>query len=198
MNERIDPLDDISSVLDSIFGTDIEVPAEPPDEMLDTLKAIQVHLSLIDKRLSDIESLLSSKVEEGAVDSKRVITPETVKVDDLKKILEKDPEYYTDEDISTISAFLVKLASDGKDSKNKTDTQEVVKFVKLYSDFINSHGLFKFVDLYKKVLNKDVFNLIIKDAVRYMSLKIFDTETQTNTLNSEFKPRTTDLERKVF
>ena len=164
MNERIDPLDDISSVLDSIFGTGIEVPAEPSDEMLDTLKAIQVHLSLIDKRLSD-ESLLSSKVEEGAVDSKRVITPETVKVDDLKKILEKDPEYYTDEDISTISAFLVKLASDGKDSKNKTDTQEVVKFVKLYSDFINSHGLFKFVDLYKKALNKDVFNLVIKSAI---------------------------------
>ena len=34
--------------------------------------------------------------------------------------------------------------------------------------------------------------------VRYMSQKIFDTETQTNTLNSEFKSRTTELERKVF
>lgn len=164
MNERIDPLDDISSVLDSIFGTDMEVSPNPSDEMLDTLKAIQVHLSLIDKRLGDIENIISSKVEEVA-DNKRVITPETVKVDDLKKILEKNPEFYTNEDISTISAFLVKLASDGKDSKNKTDVQEVIKFVKLYSDFIDSQGLFKFVDLYKKVLNKDVFNLVIKSAI---------------------------------
>ena len=164
MNERIDPLDDISSVLDSIFGTDMEVSPNPSDEMLDTLKAIQVHLSLIDKRLGDIENIISSKVEEVA-DNKRVITPETVKVDDLKKILEKNPEFYTNEDISTISAFLVKLASDGKDSKNKTDVQEVIKFVKLYSDFIDSQGLFKFVDLYKKVLNKDVFNLVIKRAI---------------------------------
>ena len=164
MNERIDPLDYISSVLDSIFGTDMEVSPNPSDEMLDTLKAIQVHLSLIDKRLGDIENIISSKVEEVA-DNKRVITPETVKVDDLKKILEKNPEFYTNEDISTISAFLVKLASDGKDSKNKTDVQEVIKFVKLYSDFIDSQGLFKFVDLYKKVLNKDVFNLVIKRAI---------------------------------
>ena len=164
MNERIDPLDDISSVLDSIFGTDMEVSPNPSDEMLDTLKAIQVHLSLIDKRLGDIENIISSKVEEVA-DNKRVITPETVKVDDLKKILEKNPEFYTNEDISTISAFLVKLASDGKDSKNKTDVQEVIKFVKLYSDFIDSQGLFKFVDLYKKVLNKDGFNLVIKRAI---------------------------------
>lgn len=164
MNERIDPLDDISSVLDSIFGTDMEVSPNPSDEMLDTLKAIQVHLSLIDKRLGDIENIISSKVEEVA-DNKRVITSETVKVDDLKKILEKNPEFYTNEDISTISAFLVKLASDGKDSKNKTDVQEVIKFVKLYSDFIDSQGLFKFVDLYKKVLNKDGFNLVIKRAI---------------------------------
>ena len=164
MNERIDPLDDISSVLDSIFGTDMEVSPNPSDEMLDTLKAIQVHLSLIDKRLGDIENIISSKVEEVA-DNKRVITPETVKVDDLKKILEKNPEFYTNEDISTISAFLVKLASDGKDSKNKTDVQEVIKFVKLYSDFIDSQGLFKFVDLYKKVLNKDGFNLVIKRVI---------------------------------
>ena len=34
--------------------------------------------------------------------------------------------------------------------------------------------------------------------VKYMSEKIFDTETQTNILNSEFKSRITDLERKVF
>ena len=93
VNERIDPLDDISSVLDSIFGTDMEVSPNPSDEMLDTLKAIQVHLSLIDKRLGDIENIISSKVEEVA-DNKRVITPETVKVDDLKKILKKSPEFY--------------------------------------------------------------------------------------------------------
>ena len=164
MNERIDPLDDISSVLDSIFGTGIEVPAEPSDEMLDTLKAIQVHLSLIDKRLSDIENTLSRKSEEVA-ESKRVITPETVKVADLENIFSKDVESYTNEDISTISAFLVKLASDGKDHRSNGDVQEVIKFVKIYSDFINSQGLFKFVDLYKKVLNKDVFNLVIKSAV---------------------------------
>ena len=164
MNERIDPLDDISSVLDSIFGTDVEVPPEPFDEMLDTLKAIQVHLSLIDKRLSNIEDALSQKVAESVKD-KRVITPETVKVDDLKSLFGKDLESYTNEDIATVSAFLVKLASDGKDPKNKADVQEVIKLVKIYSDFINSQGLFKFVDLYKKVLNKDVFNLVIKSTV---------------------------------
>ena len=164
MNERIDPLDDISSVLDSIFGTDVKVPPEPSDEMLDTLKAIQVHLSLIDKRLSNIEDALSQKVAESAKD-KRVITPETVKVDDLKSLFGKDLESYTNEDIATVSAFLVKLASDGKDPKNKADVQEVIKLVKIYSDFINSQGLFKFLDLYKKGLNKDVFNLVIKSTV---------------------------------
>ena len=38
----------------------------------------------------------------------------------------------------------------------------------------------------------------INDAVRYMSQKIFDTETQTNILGSEFKSRTTELERRVY
>ena len=93
MNEKVYPLEDISSVLDSIFGTGIETPAEPSDEMLDTLKAIQVHLSLIDKRLSSIEEILTPKEEPA--ESRRVITPETIKVNDLERLFDKPVEDYT-------------------------------------------------------------------------------------------------------